>query len=428
MHKRILAIALPAIAANITTPLLGLVDTAIVGHMGSPVYIGAIAVGGIMYNVLYWLFAFLRGGTSGLTAQAYGADDAHAYSLTLWRSLSVAGAISLLLVMLQRPLGEVLCLFFDADAETSALAMEYFYILIYGAPAVMGLYALSGWFLGMQNSRMLMWTSLVINVVNIATSLVLVYGLDMGIAGVALGTLVSQWVGFGTGWLFMRRYRLVSIHLREILRHGLGRFFSVNFHLMLRTACMIAVTVWFTRVGASQGAVVLAVNSLLIQLFLLFSYMMDGFAYAGQALAGRYVGARDAVSLRRCVRGVFVWGGAMACLFTALYTLGGQAFLGMLSSDGEVVEASREYFFWALTIPMAGFPAFVWDGIYIGVTLTRELFFSVAVASGAFFVVYFSLYPLWGNHALWLAFIVYLVLRGLLQTILYRSFTFGKES
>lgn len=420
MNRKILRLAIPSIAANITTPLLALVDTAIVGHMGSELYIAAIAVGGVMFNMLYWLFSFLRGGTSGLSAQACGANDSRASTLVLRRSLIVASGAGILMVLLQQPIFLLLSWFLDAGRETTALASLYFHILIYGAPAVLGNYAMSGWFLGMQNSKMLLWVSLVINIVNILSSLLLVYGLDMGIAGVATGSLIAQWTGFAAGFLFLRRYRLTSTPLADILRwKELKRFFSINLDVMLRTMCMIAVTLWFTRAGSRQGPLILAVNTMLMQLFLLFSYMMDGFAFAGEALVGKFVGAHDISSLRLCVRRLFVWGAIWAAFFTLLYVVGGEEFLGLLSNDSNVITASREYFIWALTVPFAGFAAFAWDGVFIGATMTRGLLLSMFGAMVTFFITYLFLYPAMGNHALWLAFILYLIMRGLLQTLIF---------
>lgn len=420
MNRKILRLAIPSIAANITTPLLALVDTAIVGHMGSELYIAAIAVGGVMFNMLYWLFSFLRGGTSGLSAQACGANDNRASTLVLRRALIVAVGAGLLMVALQQPIFRLMSWFLDAGEETTRLASLYFHILIYGAPAVLGNYAMSGWFLGMQNSRMLLWVSLTINIVNILSSLLLVYALGLGIAGVATGSLIAQWVGFGAGFLFLWRYKLTSTTLSDIVRWSeLKRFFSVNIDVMLRTVCLIAVTLWFTRAGSLQGPLVLAVNTLLMQLFLLFSYMMDGFAFAGEALVGRFVGARDFPSLRLCVKRLFVWGAAWAAFFTLLYLIGGEGFLKLLSDDPNVIDASSEYFTWALTIPFAGFAAFAWDGVFIGATMTRGLLLSMFGAMVTFFLTYLLLFPTMGNHALWLAFILYLAVRGILQTIIF---------
>lgn len=407
--------------ANITTPLLALVDTAIVGHMGSELFIAAIAVGGVMFNMLYWLFSFLRAGTSGLSAQAFGAGDPMASTLVLRRSLLVAFTAGISMILLQEPVFRLLSWFLDAGGDTTSLASVYFHILIFGAPAVLGNYTMSGWFLGMQNSRMLLWVSLIINVVNIASSLLLVYILHWGIAGVACGTLIAQWTGFGAGFLFLRRYPRTVTKVSDIFRwKELKRFFSVNIEVMLRTVCLIAVTLWFTRAGSQQGPLILAVNTLLMQLFLLFSYMMDGFAFAGEALVGRFAGARDWDSMHLCVRRLFLWGGAWAALFTLFYLVGGETLLGVLSDNPEVTAASREYSIWAVTIPFAGFAAFAWDGVFIGATLTRALLLSMLGATMVFFLTYSLLFPSLGNHALWLAFILYLSTRGLLQTFLFR--------
>lgn len=421
MDRRILRLAVPSILANITTPLLALIDTAIAGHLGSERYLAAIAVGGVMFNMLYWFFSFLRAGTSGLSAQACGAGDPSASALVLGRSLLVALTAGALMILFQEGIFKMMVWFLEAKPPVSSLASVYFHLLIWGAPAVLGNYAMAGWFLGMQNSRMMLWVSLIINVVNIVTSLTLVYLLDMGIAGIAAGTLVAQWTGFGAGFLFLKGYRMRRPKWADIFRwNELRRFFSVNVDVMLRTVCLIAVTLWFTRAGSVQGPLILAVNTLLMQLFLLFSYMMDGVAFAGEALVGRYVGARDLQHVHLCVKRLFVWGAAWALLFTLVYFLGGEGILDLLSDDAGVRSAAHEYFVWALTIPLAGFAAFAWDGVYIGATLTRRLLVSMAGACATFFLLYYLLVPVMHNHGLWLAFIAYLAMRGILQTLLFK--------
>lgn len=421
MDRRILRLAVPSILATITTPLLALIDTAIAGHLGSERYLAAIAVGGVMFNMLYWFFSFLRAGTSGLSAQACGAGDPSASALVLGRSLLVALTAGALMILFQEGIFKMMVWFLEAKPPVSSLASVYFHLLIWGAPAVLGNYAMAGWFLGMQNSRMMLWVSLIINVVNIVTSLTLVYLLDMGIAGIAAGTLVAQWTGFGAGFLFLKGYRMPRPKWADIFRwNELRRFFSVNVDVMLRTVCLIAVTLWFTRAGSVQGPLILAVNTLLMQLFLLFSYMMDGVAFAGEALVGRYVGARDLQHVHLCVKRLFVWGAAWALLFTLVYFLGGEGILDLLSDDAGVRSAAHEYFVWALTIPLAGFAAFAWDGVYIGATLTRRLLVSMAGACATFFLLYYLLVPVMHNHGLWLAFIAYLAMRGILQTLLFK--------
>lgn len=416
-----MAIAVPSIVANITTPLLGLVDMAIVGHMGSPVYMAAIALGGTMFSMIYWVFAFLRMGTSGMTAQAVGAGDIAERDASLYRAMSVALIIGLMLIALQYPVKVLMLRFFGGDAGAAMYASRYFDVLVYGAPATLGLYAVNGWMIGVQNSRLAMWTSLIINVVNIAASLLLVYVARLGVEGVAAGTLIAQWVGFVAGCLMLRRYRPRIGALRTLFEGArLKRFFSVNVNLFLRTLCLVLVTVWFTRAGARQGDIILAVNALLMQLFILFSYVMDGFAFAGEALAGKLTGAGLAKEKQIVIGRLFIWGSIISLAFTVVYAAGGTEILGLLSDDVSVAEMSGEYMWWGVSIPFAGVSAFIWDGIFIGETRTRQMLLSMAVAMVVFFIVYFSLHAVLGNHALWLAFILYLAVRGVVQTFFYR--------
>lgn len=288
--QRILHIAIPSIISNITVPLLGLVDVTIVGHLGSASYIGAIAVGGMLFNMIYWIFGFLRMGTSGLTAQAYGAHDLPEVTRILLRSLGISMLLALALLVLQYPIRIVAFQLIEASPEVRGLASLYFHICIWGAPATLGLYGFTGWFIGMQNSRFPMYIAITQNVVNIAASLFFVFACDMKVAGVALGTLIAQYAGLFMAYgLWLRYYQPLRKYIkrkRVFTREAMARFFQVNRDIFLRTLCLVAVTVFFTSTGAAYGDVTLAVNTLLMQLFTLFSYIMDGFAYAGEALTG----------------------------------------------------------------------------------------------------------------------------------------------
>ena len=294
MNKKILQLAIPSIISNITVPLLGLIDVAIVGHLGSASYIGAIAVGGMLFNIIYWIFGFLRMGTSGMTSQAYGKRDLTEVTRILFRSVGVGFLISLGLLILQYPILKVAFTLIDATEEVKQWASLYFNICIWGAPAVLGLYGFAGWFIGMQNSRFPMFIAITQNIVNIAASLCFVFVLGMKVEGVALGTLIAQYAGLLMAFaLWLKYYKRLKAYIdwnglwgREAMR----RFFSVNSDIFFRTLCLVAVTTFFTSTGARQGDVILAVNTLLMQLFTLFSYIMDGFAYAGEALAGRFIG------------------------------------------------------------------------------------------------------------------------------------------
>ena len=423
--KEILRIALPAIAANITVPLLGLVDVAITGHLGNAAYIGAIAVGSMIFNVVYWVFGFLRMGTSGMASQAYGrGDTAEALNLLargLCAGLAVAGAV----LVLQRPLLTLALTVIGANADLLPLVNTYFDICVWGAPAMLCLYALTGWFIGMQDTRVTMAASIVQNIVNIVASLTLVYGFGMKIEGVATGTLIAQYAGLLTALaFFVARFgsKIRLIDIREVVRsEALLRFFNVNRNIFIRTLFIVAVNLFFVSAGATHGTMTLAVNTLLMQLFTLFSYVMDGFANAGEALCGKYTGADDRGAFFATVKRLFAWGAALTVAYTAVYALGGSAFLALLTDDSQVLHAAGAYLPWAIAIPAAGVAAFVWDGVFIGTTDTRGMLVSSAVSALLFFGIYLLASPTLPNHGLWLAFIAYLLARGVVQTIIFRN-------
>ena len=423
-NKEILDIALPSIVSNITVPLLGLIDVAIVGHLGDASYIGAIAIGGMIFNIIYWLFGFLRMGTSGMTSQAFGANDSPETARLLVRSCGAGFIAALILILMQYPIECLSFALIHTTSEIQDLASLYFRICIWGAPAVLGLYGLSGWFIGMQNSRYPMFVAITQNIVNILASLLFVYACEMKIEGVAFGTLIAQYSGFIMACLLWKhRYGPLRPHIRiKALtnRHAMIRFFQVNRDIFFRTLCLIAVTTYFTSTGAKQGEIILAVNTLLMQLFTIFSYFMDGFAYAGEALTGKYIGSKQPEALRETIRRLFRWGFGIAIIFTLTYTFLGEEFLRLLTNDQPVIQASKAYFFWAILIPIAGYSAFLMDGIFIGATKTRYMLWGMLLASVTFFVLHWGLQDA-GNHALWGAFIVYLSIRGIAQRILGRK-------
>ena len=430
MHRKIINLALPSIVSNITVPLLGLVDTAITGHMGEARYIGAIAVGSMIFNIMYWLFAFLRMGTGGMTAQAYGRKNFGEADLTGLRAISISSLIGLAIIALQYPLLHLAMWFIAPDDNVTQLVYSYCYICIWGAPASLGLFALNGWFVGMQNTKIPMIISITQNVVNILISLLLVYCLGMKIEGVALGTLIAQWAGFFMGSFFFHRKR------REIPSDGNSRvslsyifessamksFFTVNRDIFLRTLFLVSVNLYFVVAGAKGGEIILAVNTLLMQLFILYSYIMDGFAYAAEALCGRFYGAGDNVSLKETIRKVFYWSMGLTVIYSIVYGFGGLDFLRLLTNEESVISASEEYIFWAILIPISGMVAFVWDGVFIGMTMTKGMLSGTFVAAIVFFITYFSLETTLHKQALWLAFILYLTARGVTQSV-YWNFT-----
>ncbi len=421
MHSdnlEILRLAIPSIVSNITVPLLGLVDLTIVGHMDSELYIGAIAVGSMIFNVIYWLMGFLRMGTSGMTSQALGRDDKSAICALLRHSLRVAMAIGIGILLVQWPLGKVALWLMGTTPEIGALVTTYFHIVVWGAPAVLGLYAVNGWMVGMQDTRIPMVVAIVQNVANILVSLALVYGMGMQIEGVALGTLIAQWLGFclilALAWRKAKPFSSDSKNDQPAFSASV--FFHVNRDIFFRTICLVAVNLFFTSAGARQGNVMLAVNTLLMTLYLLFSYVMDGFAFAAEALSGRLYGAKAYEELHGMIRRTFRWGWGMVALFTVMYALGGDGFLGLITDKQAVVAAAHPYFLWACLIPLVGMAAFVYDGIFIGLTATRGMLLSSCIATLIFFLVFVlgsKLIPT--NHALWCALIAYMSTRSVVQ-------------
>lgn len=420
LNAQILAIAWPAIVSNITTPLLGLVDTAIAGHLGNSVDLAAIAIGTTAFNLIYWLFGFLRMTTAGLTSQAFGANNISSENIVLWRSVAIALLVGVSIVALSPWIGPAVLRVLDTDDATRSEALVYFRIVVMGAPAVLISYSLNGWLIGMQNTRIPMFVAIATNVVNIALSTVFVFVLNLKINGIAFGTMLSQWVALGICALWLHRsYKPKLIALKRIFS-SMRHFMSLNLDIFLRTLCMIFVTAWFTRAGASQGVSVLAANAVLMQFFLLFSYFSDGFAYAGEALAGKFYGMGNPAMLRRCVNSLLKWGAAIAVIFTAVYFFGGEALLAILTDRRDVVDTAREYLVWMLTIPICGIGAFIYDGVFIGLTRTRSMMTSVVLGMALFFAIYLLLQPLMGNHALWLAFAAWLSLRGAVLHFLFR--------
>lgn len=418
-----MAISLPAIIANIAEPLLGLLDTGIAGHLGAPQFIGAVAVGAMMMNVLYWNFGFLRMGTSGLTAQAYGSGSREAQVDTLQRSSFIALIAGGLMVLLQWPLRWCLLWLMGPGPEVAALAGTYFSIVVWGAPAVLLTMSLKGWLLGMQDSRSPMIISIGVNVLNVIVSLIAVYALDMGFKGIAVGTLVSVWAGvIYACWRVRKLFGSIARDLSfksAFNFKGSGRFFKVSGDIFVRCIFMLIVNMYFIRAGAVSGDMVLAVNTLMQQLFHLYSYFMDGIAFAGEAVAGKYYGARDYSSMHRCVRWIFVWSTAITSIFVIAYTLFPHPIFSMFTNQAEVVKVAMDYHWWCSLVPVVSMVAFVWDGVFIGVTATRGMLVAVATACAVFFLFYFTLPATLGNHALWISFVAFLTTRSLVQTIIW---------
>lgn len=437
LNKEILRLSIPSILANITVPLVGMVDTAVAGHLAgeSAVFIGAISVGSMFFSLIYWGFGFLRTGTGGLTAQAFGREDMHASACIFARGISLAFIIALALLLLQWPFAFLAKLATDASEEVETLALRYFYIRIWAAPATLSLMTFRGWFVGMQDSFNSMWTDLVINVVNIVLSIGLAFGTGMGFDGIVLATVIAQYSGFAYCVAVCRfKYgkQVFSLVRKEDLAqmfHGeqMINFFKMNANLFGRSFFFITIYIGYTMIAATFGDLMLACSSIMMQLLMLFSYVTDGFAYAGEALTGRFIGANDGVQLRQSVRYVFVWSMAIAVLFIGIYLTIGVPILHVMTSDESVVTACRAFLLWLVLMPPLGCAAFTWDGIFFGATASRALMWTMAGASLSFFGIWFAVNAIshpqgqYAMHTLLAAYFAHLAFRTIYLSARYRK-------
>ena len=450
LNKQIVRLAVPSILANITIPLVGLVDTAIVGHISNAAAIGGIAIGTMLFDLLYWNFGFLRVGTSGMTAQAYGREKRE-YSLEdarkasyrtgralqrrvecgeetsrlLKQSLTIAGGAALLIWAIQWFFVTAVLAVVPCSAEVAAMAKNYFYVRIWAAPATLSLMAFKGWFIGMQDTRSPMAVDILVNVVNMVASYLLAVCTPLGVVGVAWGTLIAQYSGLILAFaLLAYRYR-IRLAWREMgWNKELQSFMRLNGNIFIRSLCFMVVYVGFTSIAGYYGDTELAVSSILMKLFMLFSFFVDGFAYAGEALVGKIIGegkGKDDVrcqmsdvrctELERCVRLLFRWSMGVGLFFTLIYALWGEECIGLLTDDKDVLAASIRYMGWLIAMPIISTLAFMWDGIYVGATAGKQIRNAMIYAAIAFVISYAGLHTVWGMQALYVAYFAHLLAR-----------------
>ena len=444
INKDILKLAIPSIFANITVPLVGMVDIAIAGHldMNAATLIGGIAVGSMLFDLLYWNFGFLRIGTGGLAAQAYGRSDRRECARILTRALGIASAIAVLLIAIQWVFVKAAFSVIECSPEVQALAVKYFHIRIWAAPATLSLMAMKGWFIGMQDSVSAMVCDVVVNGMNILMSFLLAMGLGLGFSGIALGTVIAQWTGLFTAFmLLVFRYRkdtfskLTKDDFRTLFKGAeTRRFFVMNTDLFVRSLCFIAIYIGFTVISARYGDLLLAVSSVIMKLLMIFSYFTDGFAYAGEALTGRYIGAKDGSMVRQTIKWTFIWSMGLALGFMLIYQFAGVPMVRVMTSDVSVIEMSKEYLPWLLLMPVVGCAAFTWDGIYVGATASRKMRNSMLWAVVAFVFVWgagimilnqtiseATLYNKAAMHVLMAAYFAHLLARTVYLTVYRRS-------
>ena len=426
LNRSILKLAIPNIVSNITVPLLGLVDMILMGHQSSVAYIGAVGLGTTIFSVMYSIFSFMRAGTTGFTAQAYGASDKTEMMYSLYRSLCIALAATVIILSLQVPIEWLSMKLLHGSDEVLALTAQYFYVRIWAAPAVLCLYAFNGWFIGMQDTTVPMITAIAINLVNIGLSILFVKYLGMGIEGVALGTAIAQYSGLLLSLVFLfTKYRksIIPFNKETLLQSDkVKRFFKVNTDFMIRSILLVLSIAFFTNQSAKLGDDILAVNMILMQFFYIFSYFTDGFAYAGEALVGRFTGANDRDNLRQTVRKLLLWGFALSLPFTLLYALFPDTFISLISDRPEVAVQADPYHIYAIITPIITFAAFIWDGIYIGATAARPIRNTMIISSiFVFLPASLILMPHFGNHGLWCAFMLFMLARGISMTLMAKK-------
>ena len=398
----------------------------LMGHLDSAIYIGAIALGGTIFSVLYSFFSFLRAGTTGFTAQSYGNNDKTEIIYTLYRSVCIGIPIIILILSLQIPIAKISSLLLDGSNEVKELTITYFYVRIWAAPANILLYCLNGWFVGMQNTKIPMFIAILINVMNIILSFILVIIFEQNVKGVALGTVIAQYSGLCLAIvLLIKNYKSYFVKInKEILFNieKIKRFFRVNRDLMIRSFLLIISIAFFTNQSAKLGNNILAINMILLQSFYIFSYFTDGFAYAGEALVGKFVGSNDKTNLQKVVRLLLIWGFAISIPFTILYALFPTDFVKIISDNTEILTEVQPYYIYMIIIPLITFTAFIWDGIYIGATASKAIRNTMIISTIFVFIPsWYVLMPRFGNHGLWMAFLCFMIARGLAMTLMYKK-------
>lgn len=425
LNKEILRLAVPNILSGLTVPLLGMVDMYLMGHEDSQIYMGAVALGGVIFNIVYWNFAFLRMSVSGLTAQSFGKKDEKESAQVLFRGLLIAILGSLLLLAAQVPIEHLSFGLLNGSTEVKDLAQNYFYVRIWAAPAAICLFVLTGWFVGMQNALYPMMIAITVNIMNIIASYIFVNNLGMQERGIALGSVLAQYSGLLLAIiLFLKKYQWTFQHLeiaQIMVTSQIKRFVNVSGAIFFRTLLIVCVFTFFTSSSAGMGDNVLAANGALIQFLFLFSYFSDGFANAAEALAGRFYGAKDAIMLNRSVRRLFLWGLGTAVAFTFFYYFGGSGLVRFFTPNQEVIAVAIDFLPWIYLLPIMSFSTFILDGIFIGVTASREMLITMLISTVLFFFLpFYLLLPIVGNHAIWISMLSFMLCRSISQSLLLK--------
>ena len=424
-HRRVWSLAAPIILSNLSVPLVGAVDTAVVGHLPDPIYIGAVALGALIFSFLYWGFGFLRMGTTGFVAQAYGAENSNEVSAVLMRALLLAMAFGVLIILLQHPIGSVSFSLLEGGVELEAAAIDYYQIRVWSAPAVLGNYAVLGCLIGLQNTRSALVLQLVLNLTNVLLDLVFVLQFGWGVEGVAAASVISEYLALVVGFIIIKS-NLARIggrlKLQDVLnKEKLKALTHVNFNIFVRTLCLVFAFAYFTAQGTKLGEVTLAANAVLLHLQHVLAYGLDGFAHAVEALAGSAYGARNRKAFHSAMFYTTLWALVLAGVYTLVYFLFGTSIISILTGIEAVRVNANTYLPWLLVSPILSVWSFQLDGIFIGTTRTVEMRNGMLISLLAYLGAVWALVPVWGNHGLWLSLIIFMVLRALTLGVMLPS-------
>ena len=418
MNREILRLAIPNILSNISVPLLSTVDTALMGRL-TELHLGAVGLGAMIFNFIYWNFGFLRMGTTGMAAQAYGAQKPADIASVFGRALLIAGLIALLILLFQRPIAEVAFSLLNSSEGQLPLLREYVYIRIWAAPATLASFAIFGWFFGLQNAIYPLILTIFTNIVNIVCSWWLVNHQGMETAGVAYGTLIAQYAGLVlaiglVGYKYPQYLRL--IHLKVLLQWtALRHFLSLNGDIFIRTLCLTFAFGFFYSKSSQNGEMILAVNVILLQFLNWMSYGVDGFAFAAESLVGKYAGRGDRQQTIKMIQRSFLWGMGLALVYAALYYFAGFQLLHVFTDQSDIITAAGPFLFWMAIFPLLSTPCYLWDGVFIGLMAGKAMRNSMLLAFAFYLFSYFLLKDTWGNHGMWAALLLFMMARGLIQ-------------
>jgi len=422
VNKEILRLAIPNIISNLSIPILSTVDTILMGHL-SAIHLGAVGIGSMVFNFIYWNFGFLRMGTTGLTAQAYGESNVKQVSLHLYRSVLIAIVLSVCILLLYFPIQQLILLAFDLDPLQGGLVIDYFKIRIIAAPATLLLYVFMGWYFGIQNALVPLLITVIINVINAILSYAFVVHYQMDIYGVALGTVVAQYLGlFSVILIYVKNQKATAstTPFIELLRfEELKSYLSTNLDLFIRTLCLTSAFGFFYSQSSAKGELFLGASVILLQLINWMSYGIDGFAHAAESIVGKYAGAKNRTRVNTAIKLSFVWGSALALLYTLIFYGFSDSIIPLFTNDESLITFTNSIYFWIVLFPLVSFASYIWDGVFIGLVASKEMRNSMLIAFLFFICFYYALSYYNIGEALWISFLLFMIIRGLVQSIYF---------